>query len=189
MIYFIVGIIAALGALFAQLTVTEFAPAFVMSARDHASTLALLIIGSAFIEETAKLLAIRRIAITTSAQILVRNAILVGLGFVVVEFTLIALTPYSTTPFSSAIFLGAPIIHITSPVMIALFLRALATWNPIIRTVITLIIATLIHASYNLLASAGHTTTSTISLVFIITVVLSTAVIIIGFTRTKSKPY
>ncbi len=181
---FFYGIIAAGSALFVQLTIAEFTPNLIAGISATASTLAIAIIIAALIEEGAKLLVVRKI-ITLPPRALIGRAIAIGVGFTAFELGLIALTPFATTPFSAEMLLGAPIIHIISPVMIALVLRNLKQWHQIPRLTITLTIATLIHASYNLLASTSTSPTDPISLTFIATITITTILIVIGFTRKK----
>lgn len=146
------GIIAALGALFAELVIyivfSTFFPQVAQLSYDALSSLPAFIIAFAFTEELFKYIIIaKRIDTYSFERTFVVNALMVGLGFAATEFML--LSSIGNMP-ENKILLELATIHIgTAGIMGYL----VAIKNPKrIRTFLqTAIIATTFHAGYNLL--------------------------------------
>ena len=154
MLSVLTGIAAAVGALFVQLFVYRFLPDRPPTSEEVELTVWLILFLAA-VEEAARLWAVRRVA-TARGALMLGRALGVGLGFVILEAGLILLTFYEGNPFSVASFAGTAIIHLLSSLVIAEVLLFLSSWPRPLSGAIALVIATLAHASYNVLAYGGH---------------------------------
>ncbi len=166
------GIFAALGALALQFALDAalpfdlLAPLALKATTPLVATLSLLLL--ALTEEALKAAAVAAgIQSTTALHRAYLHALFVGGGFTLVEWALIALVPYDANPFATGAFLGDVIIHLCSPLVIALLFNALRTWSAAARILSTLLIVTLLHTSYNILAYAGYAPTSAPQLLFL----------------------
>ncbi len=189
--FFLYGTFAAIGALFFQLLVYQFAPSLIKAALNDVGMMAILIIFFALVEEIARLTAVRHTVNPVyalgkiSSRRICFYAASVGAGFVAVEAALIALSFYDRNPFSFAAFAGSAVIHVATSVIIAATLIALRTWPRALRVHVALIIVTLLHAGYNLLALAGYTALGTVQAIFLGVLILATVLSCVLNTRTK----
>lgn len=176
---FIYGILAALIALVLQILIDAILPFDILSplalktAAAGSATIGILFV--AFIEEAVKAIAVSKgIASPPRPLRAYLHALFVGIGFVVIEYALIALMPYDTNPFAQGIFSGNLIIHAGTPLVVVTLFIMLRDSQWLVRTLLTLAIVTLLHASYNILSYVGYAPTSLPQLLFLGTFVIGT---------------